>query len=124
MFQMNCDFRFGFVCEDCQRFAGVKHQYALSTNCYCKECQKSYQLNHDQLVWLMPPHITEAQVLTSKQPIQVTSNNMVATPQYLQIIVANDKLDTGTTVFEMYCNKKPEMWDLITIVIPKIQAEC
>ena len=48
MFQINYDFKFGFVCKDCRQFAGVKLQYTLSTNCICKECQKSYQLNHDQ----------------------------------------------------------------------------
>ena len=121
MFQMNYDFKFGFVCEDCQRFASVELQYTISTDSVCKECQKSYQLNRNQLVWFMPPHLLEAQVSILQQPIHATDNGHDGFLQKEQTTGASDKLDSK--VVEMYHNKKPEMWDLISIVIPKIQAK-
>ena len=123
MFQINCmcDFKFGFACEDCQRFAGVKLQYPFSTDCYCKECQKSYQLNCDQLVWFMPPHLLEAQVSTVQQSGHFTNEHIVGPSRKRQKTEASDELDTLAD--EIYHDKKPEMWDLIKIVIPKIQSE-
>ena len=121
MFQMNYDFKFGFVCKDCQRFAGVKLQYTLPTNCICKECQKSYQLNLDQLVWFIPPHISELQALTLQQPSHLTNEDIAGPSRKQQKTEASDKL--GSIPDEMYYNKKPDMWDLIKIVIPKIKAE-
>ena len=120
MFQMNCDFEFGFVCE-CYRFAGVKLQYTITTNCYCNECQKDYELNCDQLVWFMPPHILEAQVSTLQQPGYLTDKDTAGPSQKRQKIKPSDKL--SSTAVETYYNEKPDMCDLITIVIPKIQAE-
>ena len=110
MFQMNYDFKFGFICKDCNKFAGVTLQYTLSTNCICKECQRSFQLTCDQLVWFMPPGGTEAQISTLQQAIHLNDDDTVRpSPNCAEV--------------EMYYNKKPEMCDLITIVIPKIQAE-
>ena len=63
MFKMNSDFEFGFVCKDCQKFAGLKLQYPFLTKCFCEECEKSFQLNHDQLVWFMPTEFYKPQVL-------------------------------------------------------------
>ena len=123
IFQTNCDFEFGFICKDikCQRFAGVKLQYTITTNCYCKECQKDYELTCDQLVWFMPPHILEAQVSTLQQPGYLTDKDTAGPSQKQQRTEPSDKL--SSTVVETYCNKKPDMCDLITIVIPKIQAK-
>ena len=81
MFQMNYDFNFGFACKDCRKFAGVKLQYTLPTNCVCKECQKSYQLNRDQLVWFIPPHRFEAQGSTLQQPSYLTNEDIVGPSQ-------------------------------------------
>ena len=116
MFQMECDFKFGFVCRDCKKFAGVKRQYPFSSNCDCKECQKSFELSHNQLVWFMPPHILEALVSTLQQPIHATSTDSV------QPTATNDSLDCTMELPEYY-NKVPEMWNLIDIVIPRIQAD-
>ena len=116
MFQMNCDFKFGFFCRDCNNFAGVK--YPFSANCICKECQKSSQLNHDQLVWFMPPHILKTQASTLQQPSCVINNDNVGQEHKTE---ASDNLDGMSD--EIHFNKKPDMCDLITIVIPKIQAE-
>ena len=121
MFQVNCDFEFGFVCEECHRFAGVKLQYAIATNFCCKECQKSYELNDDQLVWFMPPHFLEEQVSTLQQVSHLTDEEVVGPSQKRQKTEPSDKLDSS--VAETYYNKKPDMCDLITIVIPRIQAE-
>ena len=119
MFQMNCDFKFGFVCEDCKEFAGVTLHFVYSTDCYCKDCQKSYQLNRDQLIWFMPPQLFEAQAsISQQQPGHLTDSNIAGPLQERQKTEASDKLDE-----EMYYNEKPKMWDLIKIVIPKIQAE-
>ena len=117
MFQMNYDFKFGFACKECRRFAGVKLQYAFPTNCICKECQKSYQLNRDQLVWFMPPNLLEARVSTLQQPSHGTDNIV----ELSQKRGANDNLDSIPD--EIHLNEKPEMWDLIKIVVPKIQSE-
>ena len=117
MFQMNYDFKFGFACKDCSKFAGVKLQYALPTNFICKECQKSYQLNHDQLVWFIPPYISEVQALTLQQPSHLTNEDVVGPSRKGQKTEASDKPN------EVYHNKKPDMWNLIKIVIPKIQAD-
>ena len=117
MFQINCDFKFGFVCKDCKDFAGVKLQYPFPTNCSCKECQRSYQLNHDQLVWLIPPHILQAQVSTLQQPGHLTDEDIFGLSRKRQKTEASDKPD------ETYHNKMPDMWNVIKIVIPKIQAE-
>ena len=116
MFQTNSDFKFGFACKDCRKFAGVKLQYTLSTNFICKGCQKSYQLNHDQLVWFIPPHL-EVQVSTLQQPSHLTNEDIVGPSQKRQKTEASDKLDV------VYHNKKPDMWNLIKIVISKIQAD-
>ena len=121
MFQVNCDFEFGFVCEECQRFAGVKLQYTIATTFCCKECQDSYELNHDQLVWFMPPDFLKAQVSTLQQLSHLTDEEVVGPSQKRQKTEVSDKL--GSSVADMYYNKKPKMWDLISIVIPKIQAK-
>ena len=118
MFQMNCDFKFGFFCRDCNNFASVK--YPFSANFICKECQKSSQLNHDQLVWFMPPYILKTQATTLQQPSRVIDNDTVG---QLQTTGASDKLDSIPDNRELYHKKKPDMWSLIKIVIPKIQAE-
>ena len=117
MFQMNYDFKFGFVCKGCRKFAGGKLQCTLSTNCICKECQRSYQLNHDQLVWVIPPHLLEARVSTLQQPSHLTNEDVVGPSRKGQKTEASDKPN------EVYHNEKPDMWNLIKIVIPKIQAE-
>ena len=62
-FKMNYDFKFGFGCKDCEKFAGLKLQHPFSTKCFCNECERSFQLNHDQLVWLMPSEFFNPQVL-------------------------------------------------------------
>ena len=116
MFQINCDFKFCFVCRDCKNIAGVK--YPFSANCICKECQRSYQLNPDQLVWFMPPDLLEAQMSTLQQPTLLTNDDFVG---QRQITGPNDNLDNIPD--EIYYNKKPDMWNLIKIVIPKIQAD-
>ena len=117
-FKMSCDFEFGFVCRDsdCKGFAGVKLQYAYSTYCYCKECRRSYPLNHNQLVWFIPPLLLKAQVLTLQQPIHATNSDIVEPSRTQQKTQASNKLNSIP-------DEKPEMCDLITIVIPKIKAE-
>ena len=64
MFQMNCNFELGFVCKNCKIFAGVEslNQYSLSTKYCCRECGSSFDLNHGQLVWFLPPNIFKLQV--------------------------------------------------------------
>ena len=123
IFQTNCDFEFGFICKDtkCQRFAGVKLQYTITTNFCCKECPKDYELNCDQLVWFMPPHILKAQVSSLQQPGYLTDKDTAGPSQKQQKTEPSDKL--SSTAAERYYNKKPDMCDLITIVIPKIQAK-
>ena len=121
MFQMECDFKFGFVCRDCKKFAGVKCQYPFSSNCDCTECQKSFELSHNQLVWLMPPHILEPRVLTLQQPFHATSTDSVGPSQKTGAI---DSLDnTMELAGEEYYNKEPDMRNLIKIVIPRIEAD-
>ena len=63
-FQMNSDFKFGFTCIDCKKFAGVELQYPLSSVYSCKECGKSFKLNVNQLVWLLPSEFYKPQVKT------------------------------------------------------------
>ena len=119
-FQMECDFEFGFVCRDCKKFAGVKRQYPFSSNYDCKECQKSFELSHNQLVWLMPPHILEPQVSALQRLVLATNTDSVGPSQKTE---ANDSLDsTMELAGELHCNKKPDMWNLIKIVIPRVQA--
>ena len=120
MFQMNCDFKFGFPCKECRKFAGVKLQYPFSTNCICKKCQRSYQLNHDQLVWFIPPHFLVAQVSTVQQSGRLSNEDIVG-PSRKQQKKASENLDS--ILDEIHFNKTPDMCDLIMIVIPKIQAE-
>ena len=121
MFQMECDFRFGFVCRDCKKFAGVKRQYPFSSNCVCKECQKSFELSHNQLVWFMPPHILEPRVSTLQQSVLATNNDSVGPSQKTGAI---DSLDnTMELAGKEYYNKQPDMRNLIKIVIPRIEAD-
>ena len=121
MFQMYCDFKFGFVCKNCKEFAGVKLQYTISTDCFCGKCQRNHELNRDQLVWFIPPQLLEGQISTLQRPIRASDNDVVGPSQKRQRIEASDNLDSIPD--EIHFNKKPDMCDLITIVIPKIQAE-
>ena len=93
MFHMECDFKFGFVCRDCKKFAGVKCQYPFSSNCVCKECQKSFELSHNQLVWLIPPHILEPQLSTLQQLVLATNTDSLEPSRQWQKTAANDSVD-------------------------------
>ena len=53
-FRMNADFKFGFTCNDCKKFAGFDLQYPVPNVYSCKECQKSFKPNNDQLAWFLP----------------------------------------------------------------------
>ena len=62
--QMKIDwtFKFGFagLCATCSEIACVDLQFPYTLQSKCKTCGKiNYVRNYDQLVWLLPPHVTE-----------------------------------------------------------------
>jgi len=56
------NFSFGFpsICSNCTEIACVDFLFPSPLELKCKTCGKKDNIkNHDQLIWLLPPHVTE-----------------------------------------------------------------
>ena len=105
MFQMNNDFKFGFACNECKRFAGVELHYAISRVHFCEVCRTSSQLNDDQLIWFLPPDIFKPKVLCISNYTAMYVYTRMHTDQTVMYVVTKKNYRcTYVRIYYMSCS--------------------